>query len=208
MKNQHHEWLDWARKLQALAQNGLTFTTNPFEKERYEAVREIAAEIMAANSQYEQQPIMDLFLTGTGYATPKLDVRGVAFQNNQILLVKENADGLWTLPGGWVDINESPAEAVAREVFEESGYIVQPVKLLALYDKLKHEHPPELFHSYKAFFLCDIQGYEPGTNIETSEPRFFSENNLPELSRPRVVESQIHRLFDLYHHPDCPTDFD
>jgi ADP-ribose pyrophosphatase YjhB (NUDIX family) len=208
MSNMQHRWLEWARKLQAIAQNGLTFTTNPFEKERFETVREIAAEMLAEYSQYDQQAILDLFLNREGYATPKLDVRGAAFKDNQILLVKENVDGLWTLPGGWVDVNESPALAVAREVFEESGYSVQPVKLLALYDKLKHPHPPEMFHAYKAFFLCEIIGYEPSTNIETSDAQFFSEDNLPPLSLPRVVPSQIHRLFEHHRHPDWPTDFD
>ena len=203
-----HDWLEWARKLQAIAQNGLTFTTNPFEKERFEAVREIAAEMISVCSQHEQQPILDLFLNREGYATPKLDVRGVVFRDNHILLVKENADGLWTLPGGWVDVNESPGFAVAREVFEESGYSVRTVKLLALYDKLKHPHPPEIFHAYKAFFLCEITGYEPSTNIETSDAQFFSEDKLPPLSLPRVVESQIHRMFEHSRHPDWPTDFD
>lgn len=206
------QWLDWARKLQAIAQNGLTFTTNDFEKERYQTVREIAAEMIAAYSQHEQQPILDLFLNREGYATPKLDVRGAVFQDNKILLVKENADGLWTLPGGFVDVNEAPGTAVAREVFEESGYSVRTVKLLALYDKLKHPHPPEVFHIFKAFFLCEITGYPSNTghstNIETSDAQFFSENNLPPLSLPRIVESQIHRMFEHYHHPDWPADFD
>ncbi|MFU8797843.1 MAG: NUDIX hydrolase [Gammaproteobacteria bacterium] len=202
------QWLMWARKLQALAQNGLTFTENPFEKERFESIQQIAAEMMAACSQHDTQPILDLFLTGAGYATPKLDVRGAAFQDNKILLVQEKSDGLWTLPGGFADINESPAEAITREVFEESGYLVRTTKLLALYDKLKHPHPPEVFHFYKIFFLCEIMGHQPGTNLETSDAQFFSEDKLPPLSLPRVIASQIHRLFAHYRHPDWPTDFD
>jgi ADP-ribose pyrophosphatase YjhB (NUDIX family) len=135
-------------------------------------------------------------------------VRGAVFQEDKILLVQEKADGLWTLPGGFVDVNESPGVAVAREVFEESGYIVKTIKLLALYDKLKHPHPPELFHIYKAFFLCEMTGHEPGTNIETSDAQFFPQDQLPPLSLPRIVESQIHRMFDHYRHPDWLADFD
>lgn len=208
MPAQQHEWLHWVRKLQAIAQSGLTFAEHPYAIERYEAVRQIAAEIMAAHSQYEQEAILELFASELGYATPKLDVRGVVFQNDQILLVREASDGLWTLPGGWADINDSPSEAVTREIFEESGYETKAVKLLALYDKLKHDHPPQIPHAYKAFFLCEIISGTSTPSIETTEVAFFDEDKIPALSLHRVVLSQIHRLFEHHRQPDLPTDFD
>src|SRR5215471_2057099 len=136
------KWLQWARALQAIAQNGLTFAGNEYDAERYRAIREIAAEIMASYGTVEKSHVIDLFSKEVGYATPKVDVRGVVFRGNELLCVKEKEDNLWTLPGGWADINESPSEAVTREVFEESGYQTRAVKLLAVYDRSKHDHVP------------------------------------------------------------------
>jgi ADP-ribose pyrophosphatase YjhB (NUDIX family) len=135
-------------------------------------------------------------------------VRGVVFSNQKILLVKERSDGKWTLPGGWADINESASEAVKREVWEESGFDVQVVKLLAFSDKQKHDHPPHLPHTYKAFFLCQIVDGKPTPSVETSAVEFFTDNNLPDLSLPRVTPKQIARIFEHAANLDWPTDFD
>lgn len=201
-------WIAWAQRLQAIAQTGLTFTQNPFDAERYEMIREIAAEIMAEQSELDIQSIRDLFADQAGYATPKVDVRGVVFKDDKILLVKERRDGRWTLPGGWADVGDSPAEATEREVLEESGYRAKAVKLLACYDRHKHGHPPHAFHIYKLFFLCDLEGGAPTTSIETEGVGFFPENEIPPLSLPRVTPVQIARFFEHYRHPDWATDFD
>jgi hypothetical protein len=116
------KWLEWTQKLQAIAQNGLTFSENPYDIERYKVLQAIATEIMSTYSNVEHSYILDLFAREVGYATPKVDVRGVVFRDNTILLVKERQDGCWTLPGGWADIGDSPSEAAVREIFEESGY--------------------------------------------------------------------------------------
>ena len=135
-------WIAWARRLQAIAQNGLMFSQDPFDRERYEHVRNVAAEILAAFSDLDTALISHLLSGEQGYATPKVDVRGAVFRENRVLLVREHSDGLWTLPGGWADVGESPAEAVVREIREESGFETQVCKLVALYDRNKHEHPP------------------------------------------------------------------
>jgi ADP-ribose pyrophosphatase YjhB (NUDIX family) len=206
------KWLQWAQQLQAIAQTGLAFTQNPFEVERYEQVREIAAEMMAAQSELPPQPIRDLFADQAGYATPKVDVRGVVFDRPgsapKVLLVKERRDGRWTLPGGWADVNDSPAEATEREVWEESGYRARATKLLACYDRHKHDHPPHAFHIYKLFFLCALEGGAPKTSIETAGVGFFGEHEIPPLSLPRVTPAQIARFFEHYRHPEWATDFD
>ncbi len=202
------KWLEWAQKLQAIAQTGLAYPHHPFDGERYEHVGEIAAEMMAAQSGADLAAISNLFAGEVGHATPKIDVRGVVFLDGHILLVKERADGLWTLPGGWADIGESPSEAAVREVWEESGYHTQATKLLALYDRNKHPHPPFPFHAYKAFFQCALLGGEPTNSIETDGVGFFSQSQLPPLSVSRVTPSQIARLFEHLGHPDWLTDFD
>jgi len=201
-------WLDWMQRLQVIAQTGLTYARDPFDVERYEAVREVAAEVAATHTDVDLPHIRDLFAGEVGHATPKVDVRAVVLRGEAILLVRERAEGLWTLPGGWTDIGESAGEAVAREAYEESGYRIRAVKLLALYDRNKHGHPPYPFHTYKLFFQCELIGGEPTHSMETDGVGFFRENELPELSIMRVTAAQIARLFEHLRHPDWPTDFD
>ena len=200
-------WADWASRLNAIAQNGLTFSHDPFDIERYTSVRNIAAEIMAAHTGVETTLVRDFFAREEGYATPKVDVRGVVFRDGTLLFVKEPDDGLWSLPGGWADVGESPREAVVREVFEESGYTTHAVKLLALYDRNKHAHPPFPHHAYKLFIRCELLSQVPAGGAET-EARFFEEDAIPELSVARVTVEQIARLFEHYRHPEWPADLD
>ncbi len=203
-------WLQWAKALQAIAQTGLHFGEGEYDAQRYRQIQEIAAEIFAHHTNLEKDPILDLFAKDSGYATPKVDVRGVVFRDAQILLVREVLDHhRWTLPGGWADVNEAPAEAVTREIFEESGFETKAVKLLAVYDRTLQGHtPPMPYHVYKLFFLCELIGGEAQPSYETSEVAFFSENNIPELSRSRVLPHQIQRFFEHYRNRDLPTDFD
>lgn len=203
------QWLRWGRALRALAQAGLTYSENPYDQERYLAVRELAAEMMATCAAVEPAEVQELFASQVGYETPKVDVRGVVFRDGKLLLVRELSDGgRWTLPGGWADINEPPSRAVEREVWEESGYEVQVTKLLMLYDRDLHGHPPHAFSIYKLFFLCELLGGESTDSHETEEATFFAEDAIPELSISRITSEEIVRLFDHYRHPDWPTDFD
>ena len=204
----NHKWLEWVKKLQAIAQNGLTYTENPFDVERYKSLRAIAAEIMATYSNVEPSYVVDLFTREVGYATPKVDVRGAVFRDDTILLVREREDGCWTLPGGWADVGDSPSEVVVREIYEESGYHTRAIKLLAVYDRDRHGHPPLSHYVYKLFFQCELLSGSPSPSIETDEVAFFSENEIPQLSLGRVVPEQVARVFQHYRHPDWATDFD
>ncbi|HKE17852.1 MAG TPA: NUDIX hydrolase [Kofleriaceae bacterium] len=205
-------WLRWARELQAIAQSGLTFTADAYDRERYEAIRTLAARMMAEHSSADAAAIEDLFAGQTGYATPKVDVRGAVFRGDgHILLVREVADaGRWTLPGGWADVNQSPSESCIREVREESGLEVTVRKLAAVYDRDRHpHHPPLPFHVFKLFFVCDIAGGAPAPGPETSEVAFFARGDIPaDLSIGRVLGFQIERMFEHAASPGLPTDFD
>lgn len=203
------QWLEWARALQSLAQNGLTYSKNPFDIERFEQVRSIAAEILAAHSELDSTILKELFTQESGYATPKVDVRGAVFRDNRVLLVQELLDqGRWTLPGGWADPTDSPSEAVVREIQEESGYEARAIKLAAVYDRNRRGHPVYYWSIYKMFFLCEITGGAPAKSIETGEVGFFTEDDLPELSIGRVTPEEIHMLFNHYRNRDLPTEFD
>jgi ADP-ribose pyrophosphatase YjhB (NUDIX family) len=138
-----------------------------------------------------------------------VDVRGAAFKDGALLFVKEIMDGKWSLPGGWADINESPATAIVREIQEEAGYDTRCTKLVAVYDRSMHPHdPPHPFHVYKLFFQCEIVGEIKRSDRETEAVGFFPEDALPELSLARVTPDEIARLFHHYRHPELPTDFE
>ncbi len=202
-------WLDWCQRLQAIAQTGLTFARDPYDRERYEALREIAVEMLAAGSDAEPAVIRDLLAAETGYATPKVDVRAVVFRDDKLLLVRERSDGGWTLPGGWADVAASPAENVVREVREESGYEVRADRLLAVYDRSLHPHePPFPFHIYKLFMLCTLVGGAAASTLETDDVGFFGEHELPELSLTRITRGQVLRMFEHHRQPGLPADFD
>ncbi len=200
--------LAWARKVQAIAQNGLAFTQDPFDRDRYLQLQVLATEVLQAELGLPDTQIPDLWKDQQGYATPKVDVRGGIFRNRQVLLVRERSDGRWTLPGGWVDVNDAPSEAVVREIFEESGYRARAVKLAALVDKNRHPHPPGLHHIYKLLFLCELTGGAPALSQETDGVDFFPLDALPELSTGRILASQIERLYRHQLEPALPTDFD
>jgi len=202
------KWLELAQKLQSIAQSGLFYSNNEFEIERYKLVMEIAEEMISMKTGFEKDEIDKLFIRETGHSTPKVDVRGVVFKDNKILLVKEKVDGKWTVPGGWADVGSSPSENAEREVFEESGYRVKAKKVLAVYDRNKQGHTPFIFHLYKIFFLCEIIGGESKTSFETDDVGFFGLDELPELSTGRVTRKQIERFFEHYKNPNLPADFD
>jgi ADP-ribose pyrophosphatase YjhB (NUDIX family) len=200
--------LEWARKLQAIAQNGLYFSKDPFDRQRYAEIEQLAAAMLSAELDVPLAAVGTFWQGEHGYATPKVDVRGGVFRGAEVLLVRERSDGRWTLPGGWVDVNDAPSAAVAREILEESGYQARAVKLAALVDKLRHPHPPGVHHIYKLFFLCELTGGSAATSHETDAVGFFPVGALPELSTGRVLPAQIERLYQHQLDRSLPTDFD
>jgi ADP-ribose pyrophosphatase YjhB (NUDIX family) len=200
--------LDLARRLLALSQSGLHFCQEEYERERYREVAEIGAQLAALSSDVDASLVQQMWAAEEGYATPKVDVRGAIFRDDKVLLVRERIDGKWTLPGGWADVNDSPAQAIEKEIEQESGFTARAVKLAALYDRNKHNHPAYLFHVWKAFFICEITGGSARESYETTGVEFFALDALPELSTGRSTAAQIKRMFD--HHRDrmMPTEFD
>ena len=200
--------LEWARELQAIAQSGLAWNPREYDRERFEQVRRVAAQMLANGS--DPARLEAVFAAEEGHATPKVDVRGAAFRDDRILLVQEREGEAWSLPGGWVDVGESPSEAVAREVREESGYKVRPVRLLGLYDRDRRRFPPHLWHIWKVFFLCELEGGDPAPlGYETLEARFFGPDELPAPLRfGDATQAEIERCFAQHEHPEWPAEFD
>lgn len=197
-----------AREVRAIAQTGLTFTADGFDHQRYRRLQELAA-LLLAQGPAEHQAILHLLRQEKGYATPKVDVRGAAFAEGRILMVREISDGKWTLPGGWADVNQSARECVVREIAEESGFKARALKLAAVYDYQRGGHPAHHIDSiYKMFFICEIIGGAACASDETSEVAFFARHELPPLSLGRTTAAQIDRMFQHREHLELATDFD
>ena len=201
-------WLEWAREIQALAQSGVTYSLNDFQTMRYHRLMEIAAEIINEHTGLETQTLFDVFREQKGYATPKVGVRGAVFRDGKILLVREISDGGWTMPGGWVDVGDRPAEAVEREVWEESGFRVKARRVVGVYDANRFP-PSELFHAFRITFLCELLDGEATPSNETSEVAFFAEDDMPAgLSFKRTGLPHIRAAFAMHADPSLPTVFD
>jgi ADP-ribose pyrophosphatase YjhB (NUDIX family) len=199
------DWLLLAKKLQSIARAGLTYSENPFDINRYEQLQQLTTEILHHYTGTDMDKISDLIRSEKGYLTPKVDVRGVIFRDDEILLVREKVDGNWSVPGGWADVGLTPFEVAEKEVWEETGLTVKAKRLLAVLDKKCHDHPPDLFHVYKLFVCCEETGGALSGGLETSDAGFFTRDNLPALSKNRITREQIDLLFEYKNNPDKET---
>jgi ADP-ribose pyrophosphatase YjhB (NUDIX family) len=205
------DWLLWARQMQSIAQAGLTFCKDPYDLERYTMLRELAAEMLARQVEAPVERISALLRNEEGYATPKIDIRAAVFdKQGRLLFVRETSDGgRWTLPGGWADVNLTPAENALKEVREESGYEARILKLAAAWDRARQGHGESLWSSLKMYFICELSGGEARTSHETSGVGWFARHEIPEdLSTGRVLPHQIARMFAHYDNPALPTEFE
>ncbi len=191
------KWLEWAVELQAIAQGGLYYTKDCFDQERFERIREISAEIISRQSETPIEKVKDLFCCETGYQTPKIDSRAAIFKDNRILLVKE-ADGKWSLPGGWVDVNLSVKENIIKEVKEEAGLDVEVEKVIAVQDREKHNLPIYAYKICKIFIQCSVIGGSFKANNETTDSQYFSLEELPPLATEKSKAEQIKMCFQAY----------
>ena len=202
------KWLEWATKLQSIAQSGLTFGENQYDLDRYQQIRDLSVEILHEYTDLKHEKIRDLFASETGYQTPKVDIRAAVFKDDKILMVKEKIDGKWSLPGGWADVNTSVSESVVRECNEEAGARVKPKRVIAIQHANKQNSFIYPFTIYKIIVECDLLEYSFKDNSETLDSGFFSIDNLPELSVERNNLNQIRLCFDAKESPVFETVFD
>ena len=206
--SRNEKWLQWTIELQSLAQAGLTYGKDAYDKERYERIREISAEILSNMSDFPKETVRNLFCNESGYQTPKIDTRAAIFKDGKILLVCEN-NGKWSLPGGWCDVNLSVGENTIKEVKEESGLDVTADSIIAIQDRAKHNLPLYAYGICKVFVLCSTVGGSFQENIETTGFDYFFENGLPNLATEKNTADQIKMCFDAYRAGDkWKTHFD
>ena len=194
-------WLKWAIDIQSIAQTGLEYTKDIYDKERYEMLRDIAAEMISFKTEIPKEKVYNLFCNEKGYQTPKIDTRGAVFKDDKILLVHENT-GKWSLPGGWCDVLESVASNTIKEVREESGYNVKCDRVIALHDRNKRNKPIYVYGICKIFVQCELIDGEFVENIETTDAKFFGLNELPELDEAKCTKEQVKMCFDAYNDPN------
>ncbi len=190
--------LNLIKRLKAIADTGLVYTEGDYDKERYVELQNISLQLMAHIAEEPLKVIRDFFVPQSDYPTPKVDVRGFVLNDkNEVLMARERIDGRWTIPGGWADVGSTPSEVAVKEIFEETGLEARVVRLLGVYDKQVHPHPPEPYYIYKIIFLCEITGgaLQPGFDMLGAD--FFPLDALPSLSEERILETQVKQLFAL-----------
>lgn len=197
------------KRIQALAETGLEYNENSYDRERYTEIQEISLQILSRLTETPVKKISAIITDKNGYKTPKTDVRAVVFnEKDEILLIQEKADNCWAMPGGWADVGYSPAEVAVKECFEEAGLKVETVKLLAVLDKQKQKMPPAFEYVYKIFLLCRKLNDNISVGTETSDVGWFDENNLPPLSTPRNTKEQIKMMFQFHRGEKPEPEFD
>lgn len=203
------DWLSIAQRLQAIAQAGLFYTESNYDRDRYQEISDLSVSILEKISDQPVEKIAHLFTSERdGYRTPKVDIRAVVFnEQGELLLVKEREDGRWSLPGGWADVGLTPREVAIKEVREEAGLEVSAGRVIGIFDKRCHNHPPEAWYVYKIFIHCQVVGGESSshTSTETTEVGYFSQDNLPPLSLNRNVASQLTYMFKFHQQPEQPV---
>lgn len=199
--------IEWAQRIAAIANTGMYYAKDNYDGDRYRELIDIAAEMLVSVSQSDPAAIRAMLDADDGYITPKVDVRGAVFNDGKVLLVQEAGDRLWSLPGGWADVGDTPAQAVEREIREESGYQARAAKLVAVDDRNRRNRR-SIFAVYKLFFNCDLIGGEAKTSDESLAVDWFPPDKLPPLSRGRVTGAQLKRCFRHWQQPDLPTEFD
>lgn len=202
-----NKWLKWAIEIQSISQNGLTYANNDYDIERYERLREIAAEMLSEKTNISKEKVQEIFCNETGYQTPKIDTRAVIIKDNKILLAHE-LNGTWSLPGGWCDVLESVGSNTIKEVKEETGLDVIAKKIIAIQDRNKHNKPIYAYGVCKVFVLCDLVGGEFIKNIETTEIDYFDKNNLPTLAEEKNNVEQIKMCFAAANDENWEVKFD
>ncbi len=194
--------LEYAKRIKTLAQIGLTYAGNEYDMDRYLELGNISLKLMEAVTGLSTEKLKVYFSEKREYITPKVDIRAVVFnKEGELLMVREAADGLWSLPGGWADVGFSPSEVAVKEVFEETGWVVTPIRFLAVQDKRLHPHPPALEYVYKIFIECRVTAGGWKAAFDILEAGFFSREKIPPLSTDRVVQQQIDLVFAYRDHP-------
>ena len=197
------ELLDIADRIRALSRNGQFYAADEYDKERYDELLELSNRMTAILTGRDIEEIALCYKPADDYVTPKIDVRAVVFdEQERLLLVRERADGCWSLPGGWGDVGFTPSEVAVKEVREETGLEVVADRLLAVLDKRCHNHPPAPHYAYKIFIRCCVAGGKLATAFDTLDVGFFSLDSLPPLSTDRVTREQIELMYEYLHHPE------
>lgn len=207
MDNKRDKLIEYIMEIQSMAQSALFYVKDAYDKERFERLRDISAEMMALKTDLPIETVKNLFCSDYGYQTPKVDTRAAIFKDDKILLVHEN-NGTWSMPGGWCDFNISPVENTVKETKEEAGKDIEVKSVISVQNRDNHNVPPYAYAIVKIFYLCEEIGGDFNDNIETTEIAYFAENELPNMAQEKCNEEQVHMCFEAYRTKNWRTQFD
>ena len=207
MDEKRDKLIEYIIEIQSMAQSALFYVKDVYDKERFERLRDISAEMMALKTELPLETVKTLFCSDYGYQTPKVDTRAAIFKDDKILLVHEE-NGTWSMPGGWCEFNMSPVDNTIKETKEESGKDIRVKSVISVQNRDNHNVPPYAYGIVKIFYLCEEVGGEFEKNHETTEIAYFAENELPDLAPEKCNEEQVHMCFDAYYAKHWSTQFD
>ena len=203
-----HKWLEWVTEMQSIAQAGLTFCENQYDRDRYMKLRALTVDILHEYTGLTHEKITNLFASENGYQTPKVDIRSAVFNGDRILMAKEKIDGRWSLPGGWADVNTSVSESAIRECLEEAGAVVKPKRIIAIHTANRQNDFVYPFTIYKIFVECELIEWNFIENTETYGSGFFGIDDLPDLSTERNTVQQVKMCFEARNQKVFEAEFD
>lgn len=161
-------------ELRTMACNGLTYATNPYDRERYERLLQLTSQSYAEILDLPSAQVREKLRTEVGYITPKVGADAAIFdKGGRILLHLRADDNCWCLPCGWVDANESPIEAAVREVYEETGLHARPLELVDVFTR-KAGRYGNLYTMIAVVYLCEVTGGELTHSHEGLDLRYWS----------------------------------
>ena len=190
---------DFAKYLQrmiALIDTGLTFTKDPFDRERYEDLRGLLSEMLNQASDLDSEEVAEVLKPTSAYATPLMDVRAWIVEDEKICLVRGQGENDWALPGGFGEVGYSPTENILKEIEEETGFEAKVERLLAVFDTNRFQLQSKQYAKF--VFECKLLDGQFQENQEIADLQFFAIDQLPALSEKRITKEQIEILWQVY----------
>ncbi|MEL0445969.1 NUDIX hydrolase [Streptococcus pneumoniae] len=190
------DFVKYLQRMIALTDTGLTFTKDPFDRERYEDLRGLLSEMLNQASDLDAEELAEVLKPTSAYATPLMDVRAWIVEDEKICLVRGQGENDWALPGGFGEVGYSPTENILKEIEEETGFEAKVERLLAVFDTNRFQLQSKQYAKF--VFECKLLDGQFQKNQEIADLQFFAIDQLPNLSEKRITKEQIEILWQVY----------
>ena len=190
------DFVKYLQRMIALTDTGLTFTKDPFDRERYEDLRSLLSEMLNQESDLDAEEVAEVLKPTSAYVTPLMDVRAWIVEDEKICLVRGQGENDWALPGGFGEVGYSPTENILKEIEEETGFEAKVERLLAVFDTNRFQLQSKQYAKF--IFECKLLDGQFQKNQEIADLQFFAIDQLPNLSEKRITKEQIEILWQVY----------